>query len=293
MNISVFITSYNQCGYLREAIESVLAQTQPASQIIIVDDASLDDSPDLIADYVRRYPNLITAIYHKHNTGVAQVRINALKAVRGDYVTYVDGDDWFLPQKLEKESLALKNTPDVQIAFSNNDYMTEDGTEKVSRWVDGEPVPQGNVFFQTLGRNFPKRSLFRMELVDYKAWQDIGFHDPALALYEDFDMRIRLAKRLKVVYVDLVLSHIRTHSKGLSKSSHSYHFAALDYLFNKHKRQLGKLPDYQYHQALAALAGWIAPMGFKAAKKAVRKGHLVEALRLGLAAVRYRNLSIQ
>lgn len=60
MNISVFITSYNQRDYLREAIESVLAQTLPASQIIVVDDASSDGSPDLISDYARRYPDLFT-----------------------------------------------------------------------------------------------------------------------------------------------------------------------------------------------------------------------------------------
>ena len=167
MNISVFITSYNQRDYLKEAIESVLAQTLPAEQIIVVDDASTDGSQDLIADYAREYPELFTTIYHQQNTGVAQVRIDALNAVRGDYVTYVDGDDWFLPEKLELEAAALESNPEARISFSNNEYVTEDGKTALWVWAEGEFVPQGDVFWQTVARDFPRRSLFRMELVHY------------------------------------------------------------------------------------------------------------------------------
>lgn len=292
MNISVFVTSYNQRDYLREAIESVLAQTLPASQIIVVDDASSDGSPDLISDYARRYPDLFTPVYHKQNTGVAQVRIDALEAVTGDYVTYVDGDDWFLPEKLEKESAAIRANPEARIAFSNNEYMSEDGSTLVRRWVDGEPVPQGDVFWQTIGRAFPRRSLFRMELVHYDSWREIGFHDPALSLYEDFDMRIRLTQRLRVVYVDQVLSRIRTHQSGLSKSSPARHFMALDYLFDKHRLLIDALPDYQHQKALTGLAGWIAPVGFKATKEALVSGKWMTAVRLGWATMRYLRLTV-
>ncbi|MBT7715794.1 MAG: glycosyltransferase family 2 protein, partial [Deltaproteobacteria bacterium] len=87
MKISVFITSYNQKKFLIEAIESVLNQTLSPFQIIVVDDSSKDLSQEVIAGYAARYPNLITPIFHKRNTGVAQVRIDALNAVNGDYVT--------------------------------------------------------------------------------------------------------------------------------------------------------------------------------------------------------------
>jgi len=292
MKISVFISSYNQCDYLREAIESVLAQTFPASQIIVVDDASSDGSPDLIADYTRQYPGLFTPIYHKQNTGIAQVRIDALKAVTGDYVSYVDGDDWFLPEKLEKESEALRLNPEAQIAFSNNEYVTEDGSALVYRWVDSEPVPQGNVFWQTIGRAFPRRSLFRMELVHYNSWRKIGFHDPSLLLYEDFDMRIRLTQRLKVVYVDQVLSRIRAHQSGLSTLDPEQHFAALESLFDKYLPLINTLSDHQAHKALTGLVRWMAPMGVKAAVNSLSSGKLRTAFRLGWGTIRYLRLMI-
>ena len=106
--ISVYITSYNQREFLAEAIDSVLAQTLPPHQIIVVDDCSTDGSQDIIADYARAHRGLFSPIYHRDNTGVAQVRADALAAVTGDLVTYVDGDDRYLPTKLEQEAAALK-----------------------------------------------------------------------------------------------------------------------------------------------------------------------------------------
>jgi glycosyltransferase involved in cell wall biosynthesis len=287
MNISVFITSYNQRDYLLESIESVLAQTLPPTQVVVVDDASTDGSQDLIAGYHRRYPDLFTPIYHKHNTGVAQVRLDALNAVTGEYVTYVDGDDRYLPEKLERESAALTAHPGAQIAFSNNAYMSTDGKQYLRRWVDDEEVPQGNVFWQTFARMFPKRSLFRMELVEYAAWKAIGFHDTCLHIYEDYDMRIRLTKQLNVIYVDEVLTEIRTHSTGLSKSDLSVHFNALDYLYRKNRPLLDDSPDEIRAKALNLAGALIGQIGLRAAREAVDRLHPLEAVRLYRAGKRY------
>ena len=230
--ISVFITSYNQKAYLREAIESVLAQTLLPLEIIIVDDGSTDGSPDLINHYCGRYPDLIRSIFHLENTGVTRSRIDALEAVKGDYVTYLDGDDRFLPTKIEKEYDVLRQTPGARIAFSNNFYMNAEGQRK-GMWIEDDQPPQGNVFVQTFGRLYPKRSLYRMELVEYSAWKNIGFHDLNLSIYEDFDMRIRMTKHLQTVYCDEPLSEIRFHGNGLSNSRGKLHQSSLDYIFEK------------------------------------------------------------
>ncbi|UCC54424.1 MAG: glycosyltransferase family 2 protein, partial [Anaerolineaceae bacterium] len=192
MNISVFITSYNQKAFLVEAIESVLAQTLSPSQILVVDDCSSDGSQEVIEGYRSRYPDLITAIFHTQNRGVAQARAHALQAISGDYVTYVDGDDRFLPHKLEKEAALLARRSEIQIAFSNNYYMTETG-QRTGIWITKKWPPQGDVFKETLTRQFPRGNLFRMELLPYAAWQAVGFHDPNLSVLEDWDMRIRLS----------------------------------------------------------------------------------------------------
>lgn len=97
--ISVFLPSYNQKTFLVEALESVLNQTYTPNQIIVVDDCSTDGSQAVIENYSRQYPGIFTTIYHNKNMGIAQTRIDALSAVTGDFVTYLDGDDRFLPEK--------------------------------------------------------------------------------------------------------------------------------------------------------------------------------------------------
>jgi glycosyltransferase involved in cell wall biosynthesis/Tfp pilus assembly protein PilF len=258
--ISVFITSYNQEEYLAEAIESVLAQTLRPWEIIIVDDASTDGSPEVIRQYVTRYPKLVRGIYHARNTGVTQSRIDALNAVTGDFVTYVDGDDRFLETKLEKEYAALRSRPGAQIAFSNNYYMDVDG-ERTKVWIEDQKPPEGMVFMQTFGRLYPKMSLYRMELADYHAWKSIGFHDRNLTIYEDFDMRIRMTKTMQTVYHDEPLSEIRDHGTGLSSSRRASHHRSLDYIFQKNRPLLMDLDASKRKAAEAGFRLWARKVG--------------------------------
>jgi glycosyltransferase involved in cell wall biosynthesis len=131
MNVSVYIPSYNQRRFLAQAIESVLAQTLRPHQVIIVDDSSTDGSQNVIATYTARHPRLITAIYHDRNRGIPRTRNDALQAVTGDCVTYVDADDRLLPTKLEREAEALAANPDAHVAFS--DYVYTDSQGAVTR----------------------------------------------------------------------------------------------------------------------------------------------------------------
>lgn len=287
MKVSVFITSYNQKGYLAEAVESVLAQTLKPFEVIIVDDCSTDGSSEVIEGYRSKYPGLVKPVYHERNTGVARVRIDALQAVKGDYVTYVDGDDRFLPTKLEKEAKALKESGEAGIAFSNNYYMTEDGSERTGVWVEDVKPPEGDVFVQTFAREFPKNNLFRMELVDYRAWQRIGFHDQALKIYEDYDMRIRLTKELKTVYHDEPLSEIRTHGKGLSKSDKEVHLRTIWYVFNKNRRLLADLDRVDRRRVEKRVRGWMARLARKASIEALSENHRKDAVKYFSRALGY------
>ncbi|MCH9806509.1 MAG: glycosyltransferase family 2 protein [Alphaproteobacteria bacterium] len=282
MRLSVFVTSYNQKHLLPVAIDSILAQTRPADEIVIVDDASSDGSQDLIRSYEAAHPGIVRPVLHERNTGVAQARIDALNKVTGDSVTYVDGDDRFLPEKLELEERALVANPRAGIAFSNNRYQTYDLAQTVSTWIENEPVPQGDVFFETFTRSFPKRSLFRMEMVRTAEWRRIGFHDPNLNIYEDFDMRIRLTKQLKAVYVDAMTAEIRSHQMGLSKSAGERHIACLRYVYDKNLHLTDDLDPPKRKAARRALAGWISRVGARATLDALQQGRPMTAVKCGL-----------
>lgn len=255
MRISVWITSYNQKAYLKEAIDSVINQTHKPYQIIIVDDCSSDGSQNLIRAYKNNFPELIHPIFHKQNTGVAQVRIDALNAVEGDLVTYLDGDDWYLPEKLESELGCMLDNPGCDIVFSNHQNKNEDGSKVLFEWVESNDdyPPEGDVFQEVFTRNFPRKSLYKMELVNYNAWKKIGFHDSNLAIYEDYDMRIRLSKYLKVKYNPRILSEIRLHGQGLSRSNNQIYISSLEYLFKKNLALLKDLDPEQSRRILDSI----------------------------------------
>jgi len=272
--ISVFITSYNQKHYLVEAIESVLNQTFKAFEIIVVDDYSQDGSQELIADYASRYSNLITPIYHTHNQGIVQTRLDALQTANGDYITYLDGDDRYLPSKLEKEGQLLKETPDAQIAFSNYYYIDSDGA-RLRIWADREKPPQGDVFRQTFARDFPRQNLFRNELIQYRALKEVGFYDPNLCLYdlyEDWEMRIRLTKYCQVVYCDEPLTEYRIHDAGLSKAEATKHLAAVEYIHRKNLHLLNDLSVPDRRNVQRKLDKWKAKVIDRAALEALEAG---------------------
>jgi glycosyltransferase involved in cell wall biosynthesis len=268
MKISVYITSFNQKEYLVGAIESVLNQTLKPSQVVLVDDCSTDGSQEVIAGYASKYKDLITPVYHTQNQGVARSRIDGVKAATGDYVSHVDGDDRFLPTKLEKEARLLQNDGSVQIAFSDYYYVTAEGS-RTGNWAASQKPPVGDVFCRTFARDFPRRGLFRNELTDHRAWKRIGFYDPALSLYEDYEMLIRLTKHLRVAYHDEPLSEYRIHEAGLSRARAVAHLAALSYIYEKNKPLLNDLGPDARSEVEKKLGEWMARIADRALEEEI------------------------
>ena len=257
-SITVYIPSYNQKGFLIEAVDSVLAQTRLPDEIIIVDDASTDGPQELIRDYASRHPGLIRPILHDVNMGIAQTRNDAIDAAAGDYLSYVDGDDRWLPEKLEREYAALE-LHSADVAFSNHHNMTDAGV-RMDTWVSDVFPPQGRVFEETFVRAYPRRDIFRMELVRTQMMRAIGAYDPELHVFEDYDMRIRLSKVAKTCYVNEPLSEIRRHERGLSASSRRDAVKTLKMIWAKNLPLLDDLPSQTCRRIRRGFHGWMGPI---------------------------------
>ncbi len=227
---------------MQVAIESVLNQTFLPYEIIIVDDCSSDGSQELIKEYSKKY-SFIRYVFHKENKGIAQVRITALSKVTGDFVTYLDGDDLYLPNKLEVESrLMQKNNSDI--VFTNNMYVNPEDTNEIKWiWATDQIKLSSNLFVQTITRNFPRRSLFRMELINYDFLKKIGFHDLNLRIYEDYELRIRLSMQAKISCSIEPTAKIRISKHGLSKSDTIEHIKAYEYIYKKYEHEVSMLDD--------------------------------------------------
>lgn len=287
MKISVFITSYNQKGYLVEAIESVLNQTLQPFEIIIADDCSTDGSQEVIEKYAQTHPDLIRPFYQKQNVGIPRNKSFALEQVRGDLVTYVDGDDRFLPKKLEMELETLLNHPEAQIVYSNVYHINPKG-QRSHLWHDGDTSPPtGYVFREAFARAFPRGSLFRNELVYYQCLKETGFYDPEFAMYHDWELRIRLTKRFKVAYCPMPLSEYRFHPGGISRSNASRHLDEMRRVYIKNQHLLQDLPETDRVMIEKSLSTKFAQFGLQAAREEFEKVRIKHALTYWVESLRY------
>ena len=118
--VTTMITAYNHEKYIATAIESAIKQTGSfIHEILISDDGSSDNTPQIIADYAAKYPNLIKDISHKNNVGISENMKHCFMAATGKYIAVLEGDDyWTSPQKLEKQMQFLEKNKDCSMVFS-------------------------------------------------------------------------------------------------------------------------------------------------------------------------------
>lgn len=218
-NISVEIIVYNFGKYVAECIESVLAQTLPPTEIVITDDHSLDDSWSIISRYAQRYPDQIKAFRHEQNIGPTSNGVFGRQQTTGDFISWTDGDDRWLPRKLEREWHALQEHPKARIAYSNVQTIDPAGNP-TSLWCDGSDSqpPSGDVLIEVFSRAlFPNtNSVYRDPLIYREVLEYVGDCDPDLESHMDWDLKIRMAAAFPVVYTGEVLLQYRRHGEGFS-----------------------------------------------------------------------------
>ena len=124
--MSVVIPAYNTGAFLWEALDSVLAQTYPAHEILVVDDGSTDDT----AAICRSYGSTIRYIYQR-NQGISAARNTGAQAATGDWIALLDSDDIALPNRLERAMQAIQANPNAQVFYSAFDFYYPDGSRRL------------------------------------------------------------------------------------------------------------------------------------------------------------------
>ncbi len=147
--ISIITPCYNSVNFISQAIDSVIAQTYTDWEMIVVDDNSRDNSPDIIQEYCRKDARIRYIRTERPSGSPTLPRNIGLKHARGRYIAFLDSDDLWLPTKLEKQLLLFQEDK-VAIVYSNYEKISEDGKRDnrniiAPSQVDYKTLLKGNV----------------------------------------------------------------------------------------------------------------------------------------------------
>lgn len=229
--ISVIIPNYNNAAYLDKCLESVLGQTHGDLEIIVIDDCSTDSSAGIIREYAKRDKRVVP-VFNRENIGVARNRHKGLIMSRGSYVSTLDSDDIYCSlDKLEKEYALMRDKCKAglvgSIVFSGIILIDRNG-KVIGRQHD--TISEGSILNNIVRRTcmVPRDFLFTRE-----QYLDAGGFDSRIPIYEDWDLKIRLAKNNQFYYSGIDGIGYRRHGTGLSAASPLSHAAWLLRIFVK------------------------------------------------------------
>ena len=136
--VSVIMPIYNASAFLRPAIESVLAQSYPHWELLLVDDGSTDGSPDFAREYAAKYGDTNKYLEHEQhqNRGKSSTRNLGIRHAQGEYLTFLDADDCFLPDKLTRQVKLLDAQPEVGMVYGRTLYWVHWAGAPASRQRD-------------------------------------------------------------------------------------------------------------------------------------------------------------
>ena len=239
IQFSIIMPNYNKSQYLSFSIESVLEQTYPFFELIIIDDGSLDDSVRIIESYKDSRIMLIK----QENSGAAAARNNGIKNARFNFVAFLDSDDIWLPHFLEKMVSLINSFPDAgaySCAFFK-EKIDADNLKKYDRikCLDSKDYIIDNYYDSVL--NGTEAMTASTTVVRKTVFELCGLFPVGLKNWEDFDMWIRIALYSKVCYTTCICAVYNDVPNSASRNRENLHAPVFD--------------DYRYHIRKSGISG--------------------------------------
>ncbi len=202
---SVIMPAYNAERYIREAIESVLVQSYPNFELLIIDDNSSDGTKNIVYEYTTK-DKRIFAYFNKKNCGCAASRNIGLSLCRGEYVAFIDSDDIWLPQKLEKQIIFL-TSHEQSMVYTAYEIINSDG-----RVVKTRSIKEKLLFNNILQENIIifSTTCFRQQAIKDLVFKQEWFHEDYVYLLD------YLSKNAIVYGLNEVCAQYRVHPGGRS-----------------------------------------------------------------------------
>ena len=232
--ISVVIPTYNRVTFLKDAIDSVLAQTFLDFELIVVDDGSTDDTPKLLSSY-----NNKVRVITQTNQGPSAARNRGIETAKGEWIAFLDSDDVWKPDKLKKQVQFITDNPDTKICQTEEVWIRSGKRvnpkkkhEMHSGWIYEKCLPLCIVSPSSVMIHqdvFERIGLFDETMLaceDYDLWLRVTPHYPVFLVREQLivkqgghdDQQSRTIESLDCLRIKAMVKSLE--SEGLSKSQH-------------------------------------------------------------------------
>ena len=227
--VSVVIPAFNCADYIGATIESVMAQSYQAAEVIVVDDGSTDAT----AEVVKTYQSV--SYIRQSNGGPSKARNRGVHEAAGEYIAFLDADDLWPPHKLGEQVAALETHPEAGLVFGDMRCFADGGPAEPSmfeRYGFAEPYfghPQlvVDAVAKLLATNFiPTGTVMARKA----ALLEAGLFDERQRLVEDWDLWLRVALRRPIAYSTKIWKLKRIHASNLSRDTEAMTQAALHVL---------------------------------------------------------------
>lgn len=208
LKVSVIIPTYNRAHVLREAIDSVLSQKYSDLELLVVDDGSTDHTKEVASSYTSK----LAYIYQEHK-GVSAARNRGIKQAQGNYLSFLDSDDLWLPDKLSTQMRFMEDHPEIYICYTEEIW--------IRKGVRVNPMKKhkkfsGMIFEHCLPLCIVSPSSV---LIARSLLEEIGVFDEELKVCEDYDLWLRISARYPIYLLDTPLIIKRGgHDDQLSKA---------------------------------------------------------------------------
>jgi len=238
--VTVIIPTCNRSAYLKRAIESVCAQTYTDFEIIVVDDASTDDTPEVVAQFADKP---IKYIRHEENKGGSVARNTGIKNSQSEYIAFLDDDDEWLPNKLEVQmNVFEQSSPQVGPIYSGHSVIDRNTGKTKGIW---RAVKRGNIFEELMKGNCV--STTSSVVVKRACLEKVGNFDSLLPSFQDYDLWIRIARHYEFEYVEDLLVNYYEHEKKIWTNYEAIENGiAMMVERHGHSRELRKTFSYAY-----------------------------------------------
>lgn len=239
-SVSIIMPTYNRGYCIEKAVGSILRQSYTNFELIIVDDASTDETPNIISNI---NDSRVSYFHLEENRGPSGARNVGLNNSSGVYIAFIDSDDEWVDYKLERQVELMESLPDdVGVIYCNADRKNFHGVFKLN--IFNHVMPEHGIIYHRALDDYLSSITPGCMLVRRVCFDKVGNFDEKLRRFEDMDLLIRISQFYKFyhMYEPLLIQYMTEDSISVAGTGDPA-IEALFYIFNKYEESYKKIPE--------------------------------------------------